>query len=313
MKLTLQSGTVGSRKQEAAPQRRRPHLLERPGLLILPLLLVLVIFFVGPLLLTMMVSFWNYTEYSIEPAFVLTNYTDVFYGCMRDLPRLCVTFSTYLSTLKFAAMVLGFTFFLGFSLAWFLVFEVRSSRLQMLFFLLLTVPFWTSNVIRMISWIPLLGRNGLINTFLQDVGLADAPQDWLLYSDFAVTLALVHLYTMFMMVPIVNSMMRIDKSLIEAAEDAGASFIQTLWIVVLPLCRPGMLIGAIFVITIVMGDFLTIGVMGGQQIASVGKVIQVQMSFLQFPIAAANSIVLLAAVLVIVWGMTRFVDIRKEL
>ena len=282
-------------------------------MLILPLLFVLIIFFLGPLLLTLIVSFWNYTEYSIEPAFVGTNYSDVFYGCLRQLPALCVTFATYISTLKFALLVLAATFVLGFCLAWFLVFEVRSVRLQMLFFLLLTVPFWTSNVIRMISWIPLLGRNGLINDFLQSIGLVNEPVDWLLYSDFAVVLALIHLYTMFMMVPIVNSMMRIDKSLIEAAEDAGATFVQTLWIVVLPLCRPGILIGAIFVLTIVMGDFLTIGIMGGQQIASVGKIIQVQMSFLQFPIAAANAIVLLAAVLMIVWGMTRFVDIREEL
>ena len=282
-------------------------------MLILPLLFVLIIFFLGPLILTLIVSFWNYTEYSIEPAFVGTNYSDVFYGCIRQLPTLCVTLATYISTLKFALLVLAATFVLGFCLAWFLVFEVRSVKLQMLFFLLLTVPFWTSNVIRMISWIPLLGRNGLINGFLQSIGLVNEPVDWLLYSDFAVVLALIHLYTMFMMVPIVNSMMRIDKSLIEAAEDAGATFVQTLWIVILPLCRPGILIGAIFVLTIVMGEFLTIGIMGGQQIASVGKIIQVQMSFLQFPIAAANAIVLLAAVLMIVWGMTRFVDIRKEL
>ena len=89
-------------------------------------------------------------------------------------------------------------------------------------------------------------------------------------------LAFVHLYTMFMIVPIFNSMMRIDRSLIEAADDAGASGWQTLWNVVVPLSRPGIVIGSIFVITIVMGDFVTIGVMGGQQIASVGKIIQAQ-------------------------------------
>lgn len=249
-------------RDETAPQRRSLHLLERPGFLVLPLVVVLVLFFIGPLLITLIVSFWNYTEYSIEPAFVLTNFVDVFYGCVRDLPQLCVTFSTYLSTLKFCAIVLGVTMVLGFCLAWFLVFEVSSPRLQMLFFLLLTVPFWTSNVIRMISWIPLLGRNGLINDVLQRLGIADEPVEWLLYSDFAVALALVHLYTMFMMVPIVNTMLRIDKSLIEAAQDAGASFLQILWMVVLPLCRPGFVVGAIFVVTIVMGDFVTIGVMG---------------------------------------------------
>jgi len=80
-----------------------------------------------------------------------------------------------------------------------------------------------------------------------------------------------------------------------------------------PLSKPGIVIGSIFIVTIVIGDYVTIGVMGGQQIASVGKVIQVQLSYLQFPLAAANAIVLLAAVLVIVWGMTRLVDIRAEL
>ena len=165
----------------------------------------------------------------------------------------------------------------------------------------------------MISWVPLLGRNGLVNQMLVGAGLADKPVEWLLFSDFSVVLAFVHLYTMFMIVPIFNSMMRIDKSLLEAASDAGASAWQTLWSVIVPLCKTGIIIGSIFVITIVMGDFVTIGVMGGQQIASVGKIIQVQTSYLQFPLAAANAVILLALVLMIIWALTRLVDIRKEL
>ena len=126
-------------------------------------------------------------------------------------------------------------------------------------------------------------------------GLVDQPVEWLLFSDFSVVLAFVHLYTMFMIVPIFNSMMRIDRSLLEAAERLPArSGWQTLWNVIVPLSRTGILIGSIFVITIVMGDFVTIGVMGGQQIASIGKIIQVQTSYLQFPLAAANAVILLA-------------------
>ena len=128
-----QHQTLPAWQKKASPIRRRLHFLERPGMLILPLLFVLIIFFLGPLLLTLIVSFWNYTEYSIEPAFVGTNYSDVFYGCLRQLPVLCVTFATYISTLKFAFLVLAATFVLGFCLAWFLVFEVRSVKLQMLF------------------------------------------------------------------------------------------------------------------------------------------------------------------------------------
>ncbi|MYZ47535.1 ABC transporter permease [Propylenella binzhouense] len=278
-----------------------------------PMALVFLLFFVLPLLVTLIVSFWNYTEYSIEPAFTLDNYREVFDGCLADLPGLCTTFKTYLSTLKFCLIVWASTLLIGFTVAYFLAFHVRTMTMQIVLFLLCTIPFWTSNVIRMISWIPLLGRNGLINQALVGTGLAGSPQEWLLYSDFSVVLAFVHLYTLFMVVPIFNSMMRIDRALVEAAYDSGASGWQTLWNVVIPLSKPGIAIGSIFVITIVMGDFVTIGVMGGQQIASIGKIINVQVNYLQFPIAAANAVVLLVLVLLIIWALTRMIDIRKEL
>jgi len=144
-------------------------------------------------------------------------------------------------------------------------------------------------------------------------GAVPAPLEWLLFSDFAVVLAFVHLYTMFMIVPIFNSMSRIDRALLEASRDAGASAWQTVWNVVVPLSKPGLVIGSIFVVTLVMGDYVTIGVMGGQQIASVGKIIQVELSYLQFPLAAANAVILLGAVLAIICTMTRLVDLRREL
>jgi putative spermidine/putrescine transport system permease protein len=126
-------------------------------------------------------------------------------------------------------------------------------------------------------------------------------------------LALVHLYSLFMVVPIFNSMIRIDRRLIEAAYDAGASGWQTLVNVVIPLAKPGIVIGSIFVVTIVMGDFVTIGVMGGQQIASAGKIIETRLGALQFPAAAANAVILLGVTILIISALTRIVDIRKEL
>src|SRR5690606_1406424 len=122
-------------------------------------------------------------------------------------------------------------------------------------FLVCTVPFWTSNVIRMISWLPMLGQHGVVNDTLIALGLVKEPLRFLLYSDFAVVLAYVHLFTIFMIVPIFNAMSRIDRSLFEAARDAGASRLATLFQVVLPLCRSGIALGSIFVITLVMGDF----------------------------------------------------------
>jgi putative spermidine/putrescine transport system permease protein len=278
----------------------------------LPMGGVFFLFFALPLLLVVAVSFWPQNEYTLEPGFTWDNYLTLFNGC-GSTSELCVTLKTYLSTLKFCVLVWALTLVLGFTLAYFMAFHVQSVAMQTVLFTLLTIPFWTSNVIRMISWIPLLGRNGLVNQTLLDLGLVNEPIDWLLYSDFSVVLAFVHLFTTFMMVPIFNSMMKIDRSLLEAADDCGANGWQTLWNVVVPLCRTGILIGSIFVITLVMGDFVTVGVMGGQQIASVGKTIQVQTSYLQFPLAAANAVVLLAVVLMIIAGLNRLVDLRKEL
>jgi len=280
-----------------------------------PYSLVFLLFFLIPLGLIVMVSFWEFNEYEMIPTFTWHSYFSIFEGCSRlnDYGDLCVTLKTYWSTIRISLLVWAITLVLGFTVAYFLAFCVRTTSMQTMLFVLCTVPFWTSNVIRMISWIPLLGRNGLVNQTLVGMGFVQQPVEWLLFSEFSVVLAFVHLYTMFMIVPIFNSMMRIDRSLIEASTDAGATAWQTLWNVIIPLSRTGIIIGSIFVITIVMGDFVTIGVMGGQQIASVGKIIQVQTSFLQFPLAAANAVILLLVVLMIIWGLTRLVDIRKEL
>jgi putative spermidine/putrescine transport system permease protein len=82
---------------------------------------------------------------------------------------------------------------------------------------------------------------------------------------------------------------------------------------VIPLCKPGIVIGSIFVITIVMGDFITIGVMGGQQVAAAGKIIEVRLNALQFPAAAANAVILLGITFLIITMLNKLVDIRKEL
>ena len=277
----------------------------------MPLALVLALFFVLPLLATAAVSLWDYTEYSLVPDITGRNYREMFEGCASF--TLCTTFRTYLSTLKLCLLVWVFTLTIGFTVAYFLAFMVRTEAMRTVLFLLCTAPFLTSNVIRMISWIPLLGREGVANRALQSLGIVSQPVEWLLFSEFSVVLAFVHLYTLFVTVPVFNSLMRIDRRLLEAARDAGATGWQTLWHVVVPLAKPGIVIGSIFVIVLVMGDFVTIGVMGGQQIASVGKVIQVQMSYLQFPAAAAQAMVLLALVLGMIVALTKLVDIRREL
>jgi len=256
---------------------------------IFPLVATLALFLIGPIVLILIVSFWDYSEFALIPDFVFTNYEELFESS--------VTYKIYFSTLKFTFLTWVFTFLIGFTVSYFLAFHVRQLRWQIVLFLVCTIPFWTSNIIRMIAWIPVLGRNGLVNKSLMSFGIVDEPVDWLLYSDFAVILAFVHLYTLFMVVPIFNSMMRIDRSLIEAATDSGASGFRTLWHVILPLCKPGIMIGSIFVVTLVMSDFVTVQMMSGGQSSSVGVAMNNKRALLQYPAAAADAIVLLGVVL----------------
>jgi putative spermidine/putrescine transport system permease protein len=272
---------------------------------IAPLALVFLLFLIVPIATIVVVSFFDYNATQIIPAFLLQNYEELLFSP--------VTWRTYLQTVQFALITWALTLAIGFTVAYFVAFHVRSSTMQTVLFLICTIPFWTSNVIRMISWIPFLGRHGLANTTLMNLGLINQPLEFLLYSDFSVVLAYVHLYTLFMVVPIFNSMMRIDRSLLEAARDAGATGWQTLVNVILPLCKPGIAIGSIFVVTIVMGDFVTVRMMSGGLSASVGLMMANAMSLLQYPAAAANAVVLLLLVLFIVAAMMRMVDIRKEL
>lgn len=276
-----------------------------PYLQISPLALVLVLFLVVPILTIIVVSFWDYDNIQLIPGFYLSNYV--------DLLSSGVTWRTYLQTLRFAVITWALTLFIGFWVAYFLAFHVRSLLWQMTLFQICTIPFLTSNIIRMISWVPFLGRNGLLNEALIGVGVTDHPLEFLLFSDFAVVLAYVHLFVLFMVAPIFNSMMRIDRSLIEAAIDAGAGPWSVVREIVMPLSKSGMAIGSIFVVTLVMGDFITVRLMSGGQSASVGLMIANEIGVLHYPPAAANAVILLITVLIIVAGMMRIVDVRKEL
>jgi putative spermidine/putrescine transport system permease protein len=274
-------------------------------LLAAPLTGVLVVFLVLPILLIVAVSFWSSNEFSFYPDFQFGNYEYLFGSS--------VAWKVFGLTFMMTAIVWALTLVIGFTIAFFLAFHVRTQKWQMVLFLLTTIPFWTSNIIRMISWIPLLGKNGLVNQTLIGAGIINEPIQWLLYSSFSVCLAFVHLYTLFMVVPIFNTMMRIDKSLIEAARDGGANGFQILTNVIIPLSKPGIMIGSIFVIALVMSDFVTTRFMSGSQLANVGRLISNDIGLLQYPSAAATAVVLLLTVLLMIGAMLRLVDIRKEL
>ena len=291
LKLSL-SGVTGARR--------------RPVAKAVPLGLALAVFFILPLGVLLAVSFFeNDMIFGMRPALTPESYIELF--------TTMNTLWLYLSTLKFAAIVWAVTLLIGFTIAYFLVFHVRSLLIAIGLFLLCTVPFWTSNIIRMISWIPLLGKQGLVNQALMGLGIVDDPVEWLLFSDFSVVLSYVHLFTLFMIVPIFNSMARIDKALIEAARDAGASSLRIMWEVIVPLSRSGIALGSIFVIVLVMGDFFVIKVMSGGRSASVVSSIFEDINVLLYPSGAASAVVLLIVVVMMVMGVLRVVNIRREL
>ncbi|MBY0320742.1 MAG: ABC transporter permease [Reyranella sp.] len=294
----------------AASDRAEPEGVEYPGeraswLQVAPMVVVLLLFFGLPMLVVLAVSFFDFSRTEIIPAFIFDNYIDLF--------RSEVTLRLYASSLKFAAIVWAVTLVLGFNIAYFLVFHVRGLLFQIGLFLLCTVPFLTSNIIRMISWIPFLGRNGIFNQALQGAGITSQPLEFLLFSDFAVIVAYVHLFTLFMVVPIFNSMARIDKSLLEAARDAGAGRFRVVAEVVWPLSRTGIALGSIFVVTLVMGDSFVVRTMSGGQSASVVSALQNEVAALQYPPAAASAVIMVIIVTLMVAAILRIVDVRKEL
>ena len=276
-----------------------------PYLQVAPLALILVIFLGIPLVTVIVVSFFDYANYQVYPDFILLNYIELFQSKL--------TYQLYGSMIKFGVIVWSLTLVIGFAVSYFLVFHVRSLLWKIAFFLVCTVPFWTSNIIRMISWIPVLGREGLINKSLMFLGIIDVPLDFLLFSDFAVVVAYVHLFTLFMIVALFNSMARINPDIIEAAVDAGASRWRVITQIVIPLSKTGIALGSIFVIALVMGDFFVVKIMSGGQSASVVFAMWNEIAMLQYPSAAASSVVLLIIVTLMVAAILRIVNIRKEL
>lgn len=270
-----------------------------------PLGLILFLFLGIPLVTVIVVSFFDYANYQIVPAFTLSNYIELF--------STRLTYELYLSMLKFVCIVWVLTLVIGFAVSYFLVFHVRSLLWKIFLFLVCTVPFWTSNIIRMISWIPVLGVEGLVNKSLISLGIIHVPLQWLLFSDFSVVVAYVHLFALFMIVALFNSMARIDPAVMEAAEDAGASRWQVITQVVVPLTKTGIALGSIFVVALVMGDFFVIKIMSGGRSASVAYAMWNEIAVLQYPSAAASSLVLMVIVTLMVAAILRIVDVRKQL
>ncbi len=186
------------------------------------------------------------------------------------------------------------------------LFIARSTKRRNLYLQLVMLPFWTSLLVRTYAWIFLLRETGLINTALQAVGLMREPLP-LLYNDGAVLLGLVYGYVPFMVLPIYATLERLDPSLAEAAADLGARPLTTLFRVIVPLAKPGIVAGSVLVFVPCLGAYLTPDLLGGGRTVLVGNLVQNQFTTARdWPFGAAVSIGLMAVVMLQLWLFLRW-------
>jgi len=159
----------------------------------------------------------------------------------------------------------------------------------------------------------MLGKEGEINILLPKFGLIDAPIEVLLFSELAVIIGMVQIYVVFMVGPIAFMLARIDQSLIEAARDLGASGWTIFRKIILPLSLPGVVVGAIFVSVMVLGEFATSSALSGRKVNLLGNIIVTQVGSLKWAFAAVIGVVLTAVMALVVTILLRIVDLRKEL
>ena len=171
------------------------------------------------------------------------------------------------------------------------------ARRKTLWLLLITIPFWSSYLLRVFAWKLILGFNGVMNSALLSVGLIDAPLTFLLYNEFAVVLTLAHAWAPFAILPIYVSIQKIDRSLLEAATDLGNSRLQRFLRVTLPLTIPGIIAACLIIFIPTVGDYVTPSLVGGSDGKMIANLIQVQFGAANnWPLGATLSLLAMMAV-----------------
>jgi putative spermidine/putrescine transport system permease protein len=270
----------------------------------LPGTIWLIVFLIAPVVVVLVVSFFTPSITGFTKHWTTSNYTTIFSGT-----------SDYLSTLgKVAlssAIVTVVCLIIGYPVAYFLAIKVKKVQYAFALFIIALAPFFTSTLIRIESWIPTMGKDGAVNSILKDIGIIHHPIKVLLFSHFAVDIALVQLLVLFMVTPIFFQLAALDRSAIESARDLGANGMRVFLHVTLPLTRAGIMIGSVFVFVLAMGDFGTYRLVGGGLVGSIGVDVDNLVSSLQYPQAAAQAAVLVVAMVVGVVVLFRFARLEE--
>ena len=204
----------------------------------------------------------------------------------------------------------------GFPIAYFLALKVNTLRNQIALFIIALAPLWTSTLTRSIAWtFPLTGREGAINQVGDMIGWW-GPDNPLIepLSETSVLLAMIQLYILFMITPLFFTLSQVDRTALEAARDLGGNWWRTFREVILPQSMPGVVIGSIFVFVLTMGEYGTVKLVGGNSVTSVGTIVNSKVELaVQYPQGAASAVLLVLALIVGVFVITRFSNLREEL
>jgi len=292
------TGTADKSRIDGASQRNRVKAL----LLVMPGVLWLIAFAVVPIVFLGIMSLWTSTIFGLSKTLTLDNYRSV-----ASAPAYLLVLW---HTLLIAAATTLLALIISYPMAYFL--SVLKGRRKTVAVVLLFMPFWTSYLVRTFLWLPMLGRNGLINQALMRLGIVSAPIDWLLYNEGAVLLGLVYVYTLYMTLPIYLSLDRLDPKLLEAAADLGAGPFRALWRVMVPLSLPGILSGCIMVFLLACGAYVTPQLLGGTRGVMFGSIIAAQyMQTNNWALGAALSVILVAVVFLCVFTIGRRVRLNE--
>lgn len=273
--------------------------------LIAPGALWMCLFLLVPLLMIFYVSFWTQTTFKIEPVLTLSSWQQFFSS------------DTYLNslwtTIRIWLIVLVATFVIGYPTALFVGLFVKSKTLSTVLLVICVIPFWTSFLIRVLAWRPMLGKEGAINIVLQHLGIVDHPIDALLFTELSVIIGMTQIYCVFMVGPIAFMLGRIDPNVIEAARDLGAGFWRIFRKIIFPLSLPGVVVGAIFVSVMVLGEFATASALSGRKVNLLGNIIVTQVGSLKWALASVVGVILTIIMGIVISLFLRIVDLRREL
>lgn len=264
------TATVDSTLPEASHHARRRGLLQsdqaRGLALVSPTFLYALIFLVGPIMVVVAHSFWTQTYLTIDHSFTLNNYRE---ALTEPIYQDLLARSLYISFVTSMATVI-----LAYPIAYYISFYGGQRKSLWLF--LITIPFWTGYLLRVMAWKVILGFNGVLNTALMGLGITDQPVESLLYSTNAVVITLIHAWAVFAILPIFVSLEKIDRTLLEAATDLGDGPLRRFLRITLPLSMPGV-IGALLIVMIpTVGDYVTPKLVGGTEGVMIANAIQAQ-------------------------------------